>query len=55
MFILRSTIVPLLFWGVIASIRFLVAYIEDLSDLSGLAAAEDEPTRDYEEFLAEMG
>lgn len=32
----------------------LVAQLEDMADLASLAAAKNEPARDYEEFLAEM-
>jgi prevent-host-death family protein len=32
----------------------LLAQIEDLSDMASLEAAEAEPDRDYEAFLAEM-
>jgi len=33
----------------------LMARLEDLSDLASLEAAADEPVRDYEDFLAEIG
>jgi prevent-host-death family protein len=33
----------------------LMARLEDLSDLASLEAAGDEPVRDYEDFLAEIG
>ena len=33
----------------------LMAQLEDLSDLVSLEAAVDEPTRPYDEFLAELG
>jgi len=33
----------------------LMAQLEDLSDLVSLEAATDEPTRPYDEFLAELG
>lgn len=33
----------------------LLTLLEDLSDLASLEAAADEPERDYEAFLAEMG
>ncbi|MAU02053.1 MAG: type II toxin-antitoxin system prevent-host-death family antitoxin [Anaerolineaceae bacterium] len=32
----------------------LLAQLEDLADLASLEAAEDEPERDYDSFLAEM-
>ena len=32
----------------------LLAQLEDLSDLASLEAAADEPTRSYDEFLAEL-
>lgn len=32
----------------------LLAQLEDLADLASLEAAEGEPERDYEAFLAEM-
>ena len=33
----------------------LIAQLEDLSDLVSLEADDDEPTRPYDEFLAELG
>ncbi|MCB9431616.1 MAG: type II toxin-antitoxin system Phd/YefM family antitoxin [Ardenticatenaceae bacterium] len=33
----------------------LMAQLEDLADLASLEAAADEPERDYDAFLAEMG
>lgn len=33
----------------------MLAQLEDLVDLASLVAAEDEPERDYSEFLAELG
>ncbi len=33
----------------------LIAQLEDLSDLASFQASEAEPTRPYEEFLAELG
>lgn len=33
----------------------LMAQLEDLSDLASLRAADDEPSRPYDEFLAELG
>lgn len=32
----------------------MLAQLEDLVDLASLVAAEDEPERDYSEFLAEL-
>lgn len=33
----------------------MLAQLEDLVDIASLAAAEDEPERDYNEFLVELG
>jgi hypothetical protein len=33
----------------------MVAQLEDMADLASLEAAVEEPERDYEAFLAEMG
>ena len=33
----------------------MLAQLEDLVDIASLTAAEDEPERDYNEFLAELG
>ncbi len=35
--------------------EMLMAQLEDLADLVSLKAAADEPSRPYEEFLAEQG
>lgn len=33
----------------------MLAQLEDLADLAALEAAVDEPERDYEDFLSELG
>lgn len=33
----------------------MLAQLEDLVDIASLASAEDEPERDYNEFLLELG
>ncbi|MBK7218345.1 MAG: type II toxin-antitoxin system Phd/YefM family antitoxin [Candidatus Promineofilum sp.] len=33
----------------------MLAQLEDMADLAAIAAAADEPARDYADFLAELG